>query len=155
MKKFFIVALAVFGFVAGFLCTGKAAAYDVPSFLEVAGRNVKYKNPQQQEYGNMIYFYECHLNTDLNNDFASQYIQILTTRYNFRLVNHVHERNKKNMWDVDNYYFVYTGNKDVWWPGESYHLRFRRWRIYSTAPAFANTTQFEVELGHNLVYGGK
>lgn len=130
---------------------------DVPDFLDVCNGKVSFKNSQKQSSGNNMFFYECSLNTDLNNDFASKYVALITTKYNFRLLNHTHEKKGKgDTWDTDSWYFVYTGDKsNVLSPNKNYHLKLHRNRFTAKSPVFANMTKFEIEVAQNLIYSDK
>ena len=149
MKKFLMIVLAVW------LIIPQALAYaeDVPDFSAVTG--VRLRNSQRQSYGNLMFFYQCNLNADLSNDFAGMYMNFLMSRYNFRLYDQKHEVKGRGSWTLDEWYFVYTGNKQAWWPNENYHFKIIRKRFGPNAPIDANTAQFDLEIAQNLVYGNQ
>ena len=78
---------------------------DVPDFATVSGIRGKYESKS----GSTLFSYECSLGSDNGNNFAGKYINLLTTKYNFRLINHSNKTTMKGTCQVDEWEFAYTG----------------------------------------------
>lgn len=110
MKKFWLPLMLAFAIL---IPSAQAQAADVPGFYQFGGKYLTFVGGQDlRADGYRTYVYNFDI--DLNEDFAEQYVRILTNNYGFRLIDHtVHEYTLGQSKRIENWFLVYTGSKRV------------------------------------------
>lgn len=124
--------------------TNTSGGSDAPDFGNIIGLGGK----SEFKSGYVLFSYECNISADNANNYAAQYIKLLTSKYNFRQVDYSNRMTMSNTCQVDEWTFSYTGNK-------AGHLKLKRRRFSPKARIFANKAMFDIEVSQNLTYGNQ